>query len=206
MPLLDHFHPPLFGKRHWESFHSAWAAYLAEDLNRRLPEHYFAEEFPHAGAAVVEIDVGTFEDAVGSADADGSATATLPSKTWAPPKAAFTIPAVFADDFEVRVISNKPGPTLVAAIELVSPRNKDRAEARRAFAIKCASYLIKESVSSSSILSPLAALICICKSCNFSNRRRRLTSPPRQRFTQWPISRYAGKDAKKSISGRSRSL
>jgi hypothetical protein len=141
MPLLDHFHPPLYGKRHWESFHAAWAGSLSDDLNRRLPKDYFAEEFPHAGAAVVEIDVGTFEDAVGSADADGSATAILPPKVWAPPKAVFTIPAVFADDFEVRVISNKPGPTLVAAIELVSPRNKDRADARRAFAIKCASYL-----------------------------------------------------------------
>lgn len=33
------------------------------------------------------------------------------------------------------------GPTLVAAIELVSPGNKDRDDARRAFAVKCASYL-----------------------------------------------------------------
>ncbi len=33
------------------------------------------------------------------------------------------------------------GPSLVAAIELVSPGNKDRAEHRRAFAIKCAAYL-----------------------------------------------------------------
>lgn len=141
MPLLDHFHAPLYPERHWESFHAAWASALADDLNRRLPKHYFAEEFPHAGAAVVEIDVGTFEDSVRTAGADGSTTATLPPKVWAPPKAAFTFPAVFADDFEVRVISNKPGPTLVAAIELVSPRNKDRADARRAFAIKCASYL-----------------------------------------------------------------
>src|SRR5262249_3912208 len=30
---------------------------------------------------------------------------------------------------------------LVAAVELVSPSNKDRARERRAFAIKCASYL-----------------------------------------------------------------
>lgn len=140
MPLLDHFHPPLFGERHWESFHAAWASTLADDLNHRLPEHYFAEEFTHAGA-VIEIDVGTFEGSARTAGADGSATATLPPQVWSPPKAAFTIPAVFADDFEVRVISNECGPTLVAAIELVSPRNKDRAEARRAFAIKCASYL-----------------------------------------------------------------
>jgi hypothetical protein len=140
MPLLDHFHPPLFGKRHWESFHAAWAGSLSDDLNRRLPEEYFAEEFPHAGA-VVEIGVGTFEDSARTAHAEGSATTTLPPRVWSPPKAAFTIPAVFADDFEVRVYSRETGPTLVAAIELVSPRNKDRADARRAFAIKCASYL-----------------------------------------------------------------
>lgn len=33
------------------------------------------------------------------------------------------------------------GATLVGAIELLSPGNKDRADARRAFAAKCASYL-----------------------------------------------------------------
>lgn len=140
MPLLDHFHGALSVERHWESFHAAWASYLADDLNRRLPERYFAEEFPHAGA-VVETDVGTFEGSARTAGTDGSATATLPPRVWTPPAAAFTIPAVFADDFEVRVFSTETGPTLVAAIELVSPRNKDRAEARRAFAIKCASYL-----------------------------------------------------------------
>jgi hypothetical protein len=48
---------------------------------------------------------------------------------------------VFADDFEVRVFNTGAGPTLVAAIEVVSPRNKDRPESRRAFAAKCASYL-----------------------------------------------------------------
>lgn len=144
MPLLDHFHPPLSEERHWESFHVAWAGALADDLNRRLPEGYFAEEQAHAGARV-EIDVGTFElqSSTHGAHSDGSATATLPPQVWSPPIAPFTVPAVFADDFEVRVLSTHAGPTLVAAIELVSPRNKDRAEARRAFAIKCASYLFQ---------------------------------------------------------------
>src|SRR5262245_31201872 len=108
MPLLDHFHPPLYEERHWESFHAAWAGALADDLNRRLPERYFAEELTHAGA-VVEIDVGTFEGSaeapVRTASAGGSTTATLPPQVWTPPAATFTIPAVFADDFEVRVIS-----------------------------------------------------------------------------------------------------
>ena len=142
MPLLDHFHLPLSEERHWESFHAAWAGAMADDLNRRLPECYFAEEFAHAGAGV-EIDVATFEgrSSAAAVQSNGGTTATLPAQVWSPPTAAFTVPAVFADDFEVRVFSTQAGPTLVAAIELVSPRNKDRVEARRAFAIKCASYL-----------------------------------------------------------------
>src|SRR5438094_828242 len=51
MPLLDHFHPPLSRERHWESFHAAWIGSLADDLNRRLPPGYFAEEQVHADAA-----------------------------------------------------------------------------------------------------------------------------------------------------------
>src|SRR5258708_25220908 len=51
------------------------------------------------------------------------------------------MPGVFPDDFEVQVFSGIGGPMLVAAIELVSPGNKDRDETRRAFAAKCATYL-----------------------------------------------------------------
>ncbi len=43
MGLLDHFHPPLSSRRHWHAFHNAWATYIASDLNRKLPEGYFAE-------------------------------------------------------------------------------------------------------------------------------------------------------------------
>jgi hypothetical protein len=43
MPLLDHFHPPLSVRRHWHSFHHAWATSIASELNSRLPEGYFAE-------------------------------------------------------------------------------------------------------------------------------------------------------------------
>ena len=39
MPLLDHFHPPLSVRRPWESFHTTWAAALADHLNRELPEN-----------------------------------------------------------------------------------------------------------------------------------------------------------------------
>src|SRR5437764_166323 len=140
MPLLDHFHPPLSIDRHWESLHAAWSGSLADALNRVLPEQYIAEQI-HAGPSG-EIDVATIEHtATGASGPRDGATAPLPAQTWSPPAPALTLPAVFADDFEVQVFSMRAGHRLVAAIELVSPRNKDRPEARLAFATKCASYL-----------------------------------------------------------------
>ena len=50
---------------------------------------------------------------------------------------------MFPDTFEVQVICTDTGPKLVAAIELISPGNKDRPTERRAFAVKCASYLLQ---------------------------------------------------------------
>jgi hypothetical protein len=140
MPLLDHFHPPLSEDRSWEAFHAAWAGSLADDLNRRLPERYFADELVTQAGAGVEVDVATMEER-GSAAGNGAVTTTATPAVWAPPAPAVTFPAALSDDIEVRVFSTEAGPKLVGAIELVSPRNKDRAESRRAFAIKCASYL-----------------------------------------------------------------
>jgi hypothetical protein len=51
------------------------------------------------------------------------------------------LPAIFPDDIEIQVFSSVTGPTLVAAIELIGPGNKDRDESRRAFTAKCAAYL-----------------------------------------------------------------
>jgi hypothetical protein len=44
-------------------------------------------------------------------------------------------------DYEVRVFDAKRGRRLVAAIEIVSPANKDRPENRRLFVAKCAALL-----------------------------------------------------------------
>jgi hypothetical protein len=60
MPLLDHFHPPLLGQRHWEGFHGWWAAALAGSLNDDLlPPGYFAE-FQVTLSTRIEVDVATF--------------------------------------------------------------------------------------------------------------------------------------------------
>ncbi len=142
MPLLDHFHPPLSSERRWESFHSSWATRLADALTERwLPPNYIAEEHAHLGPSV-EIDVGTFErESVTSTAKTNGEVATAGPKVWIPPAADASFAAVFPETFEIRVLCTDTGPRLVAAIELISPGNKDRTSERRAFAIKCASYL-----------------------------------------------------------------
>jgi hypothetical protein len=142
MPLLDHFHPPLADRRHWESFHAAWATEIMRALNREvLPPGCFAEAQVHIGSRV-EIDVATFDQEHGAAAQAGNGNSGgVAVGTWASPATALIMPAVFPDEIEVQVFRMAGGATLVAAIELVSPRNKDQPEARRAFAAKCASYL-----------------------------------------------------------------
>jgi hypothetical protein len=142
MPLLDHFHPPVSDELpSWESFHSFWAVVIAERLNQMLPRCYKAVVQTHLGS-YVEADVAEFERPIevenGAADGESGAVAV---ETWAPPITKLVAPAVFPDDFEVQLFEQRGGMRLVAVVELVSPRNKDRAESRRAFAAKCAAYL-----------------------------------------------------------------
>jgi hypothetical protein len=143
MPLLDHFHPPVSERRSWEGFHGLWAAALVEKLNRDiLADEYFADMQVHIGSQV-EVDIATLEESKEPSQRESAAaTATLAS-VWAPPATNLIVPAVFPDDIEVQVFSTVTGATLVAAVELVSPGNKDRPETRRAFAAKCVSYLTR---------------------------------------------------------------
>jgi Protein of unknown function (DUF4058) len=139
MPLLDHFKPPLSQRRRWESFHSAWAEAIAQQLNQDLlPPHYFAEANIKVGTHIAT-DVGTFEESD-----DGQAPPPEGSvAVWAPPRPTATAPLSFnrPDVFEVQVLNDEEGPQVVAAIELVSPANKDRPSNRHMFGVKCASYL-----------------------------------------------------------------
>ncbi len=73
----------------------------------------------------------------------GPAVATVGPQVWAPPAPDGVLPSVVPDTFEVRVLSTDTGSRLVAAIELISPSNKDGPAERRAFAAKCAGYLFQ---------------------------------------------------------------
>lgn len=133
--LLDHFHPPLKGRRHWTGFHSAWATRLAIDLNDQLPDGWFAEPTVHWG---IEVDVAAFEeDSLLVQSGAGSTT-----ESWSPPAPLKTIGlAQTTDVVEVRVHHDFGDVPLVGAVELVSPANKDRPENRETFATKCDHYL-----------------------------------------------------------------
>jgi hypothetical protein len=143
MPLFDHFKP---GTKYddWEGVHNTWPAYITEDLNnRRLPAPYRATPRTHQGWAV-EADVATFEEeeeALETAAEDGNGG--VATAVWAPPAPPLVARIDFADldVFEVRVYDERRARTLVAAIELVSPANKDRPSHRRDFVAKCSAYL-----------------------------------------------------------------
>jgi hypothetical protein len=137
MPLRDHFHLPLRGLCTWESFHSGWANEIVRQLNKTLPPAYVARPNVKLGVDV-EAAVGTLEQSEQEASADGGVATAV----WAPPTPTLSVAADFhrLDVFEVQV-HREGGLEMVAAIELVSPRNKDRQTARRHFAAKCAAYL-----------------------------------------------------------------
>src|SRR5262245_8615395 len=145
MPLLDHFHPPLSETRKWEGFHSHWASSLAAQLNAGLlPPRHFAE--PQVSHGRIEVDVATdrllgngASSGLASAAAGGVAAVAAPA--WSPPAPTLEMDAVFAAEFTVLVINVEAGPMLVGAIDFVSPSNKARPAARRAFAMKCLNYL-----------------------------------------------------------------
>ncbi len=140
MPLLDHFASPLGDDWPWDGFHGTWAAAIAAHLNADLlPPEYYAVPLVKRGGQV-EIDVATFGRNGGSGGTTGSAVATA---VWAPPRPVRLGPLDFVslDLFEVQIVQRVGGPQLRATIELISPANRDGPATRRAFAIKCASYL-----------------------------------------------------------------
>lgn len=145
MPLLDHFHPPLSETRKWQGFHSHWTSSLAAQLNAGLlPPRHFAEPQVSHGRIEVDVAADRLPGNVATsrlASASSGGVATLASPVWSPPASSLEMDAVFAAEFTVLVINVEAGPVLVGAIELVSPSNKDRPAARRAFAMKCLNYL-----------------------------------------------------------------
>jgi hypothetical protein len=139
MPLRDHFRLPLDKKRSWDELHGMWPAVITQVLNRILPETYFAGPGVHLASAF-EVDIGTFQEPVYDPASDGDGGIAVAP---APPKISFAFEPRLQDQdvYEVRVYEDDRDRKFVAAIEIVSPSNKDREDHRDKFVSKCAQLL-----------------------------------------------------------------
>jgi hypothetical protein len=148
MPLRDHFRPPVSKRSSWEGFHGMWPVTMVQQLVPVLPDGFVAEPRVHLGT-YYEIDVSTFEaerdweeppESGPRTDNGGVATAT-----WAPPAPSVVAELEFPEQYayEVLIFDVERERRLVAAIEIVSPANKDRPDSRHLFVAKCANLLQK---------------------------------------------------------------
>jgi hypothetical protein len=120
-----------------------WPATIVQQLSSELPAGFTAEPRTHLGS-YFEIDVCAYEDERGpvtgvSPNDSGGATVAV----WSPPEPTLALETDLSEqyDYEVLVYDQERGRILVAAVEIVSPANKDRPENRRAFVAKCAALL-----------------------------------------------------------------
>jgi hypothetical protein len=144
MPLRDHFRPPTSKLGSWGAVHGGWPMVIVQTLAKKLPPRFVAHPKVHLGT-FAEIDVSAYEKASDHAVAmdftngDGGVATAV----WAPAQPTLTVATDLAsqDAYEVLVYDIETDQRLVAAIELVSPANKDRPENRRTFVVKCAALL-----------------------------------------------------------------
>jgi len=146
MPLRDHFRPPVELKHSWDELHGMWPAVIVQQLSPLLPEGYIAAPRVHLGTAF-EIDVSTYQqDEPALEETPRDRNGGVAVAAWAPPEPTLTLETELPDqdEYEVRIYDARHGRRLVAAIEIVSPSNKDRPESRRAFVAKVAALLQRD--------------------------------------------------------------
>ncbi len=124
-------------ERGWDSVHPLWLTYLLEYVQERLPEGYKALL---GGVPSLTVDSG-----------NGKPDVSVRHWEPRPPiEAVATDTAILEPDLEASVsIRLDPQPAvhidfhgqLIAAIELVSPRNKDRADAKETYSNRYLGYL-----------------------------------------------------------------
>jgi hypothetical protein len=142
MPLRDHFRSPLDDVHSWDELHGMWPAMIVRELIKVLPEPYFAAPGVHLGT-LYEVDVGTYREPISNSNGGDTGAGGVAVATYAPPKPTLTLePRLPSQDvYEVRIYDSRRNRRLVAAIEIVSPSNKDRPQTRSAFVAKVATLL-----------------------------------------------------------------
>jgi Protein of unknown function (DUF4058) len=145
MPPRDHFRPPVSKRSSWEGFHGLWPGIIVQELAPRLPVGFVAEPRVHLGN-YYEIDVSTFEqdeDSVPTLGPARESSAGVATAIEAPPAPTLTIDVDFPEQYayEILIFDLERERRLVAAVEIVSPANKDRPESRQLFVAKCFNLL-----------------------------------------------------------------
>jgi hypothetical protein len=117
---------------------------IVQQLVRTLPDRYIAEPRVHLGSEF-EVDIAGYEE-VSNDRSDPADAAT--SRAWVAARPTLTLETELGDtdEYEVRIYDIQRRRRLVAAVELISPANKDRSKARAQFVSKCAA-LLRQSVS-----------------------------------------------------------
>lgn len=141
MPLRDHFRSPVNDTHSWDEVHGQWPGEIVRDLSTILPAGFRAAPNVHLGSSF-EVDVAGYDldtrdlnAPLGSGDG-GPATLAAPAPT-------LTVEAELTaqDEYEIRIYDAERGRHLVAAIEIVSPSNKDRPNTRGVFVGKVSALL-----------------------------------------------------------------
>jgi hypothetical protein len=142
VPLRDHFRSPLDDVHSWDELHGMWPAMIVRELVKVLPEPYFAAPGVHLGT-LYEVDIGTYREPVADANGPDVGEPGVAVATYSPPKPTLTLEPQLPnqDVYEVRIYDSRRNRQLVAAIEIVSPSNKDRLEHRATFVSKVATLL-----------------------------------------------------------------
>jgi hypothetical protein len=142
MPLRDHFRSPLDDVHSWDELHGGWPMMIVQQLIKILPEPYFAAPQVFLGSSF-EVDIGTFRGPAAESSGGGNGEGGVAVATYAPPQPTLTVEPQLPqqDVYEVRIYDSRRHRRLVAAIEIVSPSNKDRPESRSSFIFKVATLL-----------------------------------------------------------------
>ena len=140
MPLRDHFRPPVTDRASWEELHGMWPSIMAMRLNSFLPPEYRSGVKIRLGAEV-EIGFGAFEAGRSRGFENGTHSNGAPAWEPSSPTLLLDTEEFAPPEYEVRVYDRSGTRRLVAAVEIVSPANKERAESRDAFVSKCHALL-----------------------------------------------------------------
>ncbi len=142
MPLRDHFRPPVLNIASWEGFHGLLPGVFVLQLSKILPEDFSVEPRVHLGNQF-EIDVNAFESDNDFASAEQNGSWGTATATAVAPRPTMIRDVEIAEEYayEVLIYDRSRGRQLVAALEIVSPANKERPGSRQAFVAKCAALM-----------------------------------------------------------------